>query len=310
MTSSSVIYTGIVASPSSNSNLIIGVGNSSSPYYTTVATFSSTGSTTGGPAVSFASQVLIPSGSTSTISPFGVYLLQNNNINANGGIYSGNITGVGFICNNNIIVSGLFYGSDQRMKKNIKSVDTSSLLETLNTIKLRYFNYIDNIVYAPQTELGFIAQEVKDIYPNAVTTYKSEIPSIYTVATNVQLSLDGTNIIISVIIPSTSNLVVGGSVHLLIENKKEKHIAIVVSFTEYQLVVPIWEDFNLTDKIFVYGPVVDDCHGVDETQFISLCMGGVQELSKRNDALTTQVSALQLQVNTLIQQMTALLEKN
>jgi len=267
------------------------------------------GSTTGGSAVSFASQVLIPSGSTSATGS-GVYLLMDNKTSANGGVFSGTLSGIGFICNNNILVNAVYYSSDQRMKKNIKSVDTSSLLETLNTIQLRYFNYIDTIVYAPQTELGFIAQEVKDIYPNAVTTHKSEIPSIYTVATNVALSLDGTNIIISVIIPCTSNLVVGGNVHLLIENKKEKHIAIVVSFTEYQLVVPVWEDFNLTDKVFVYGPVVDDCHGVDETQFISLCMGGVQELSKRNDALTAQVSTLQTQMNTLMQQMATLLEKN
>ena len=218
---------------------------------------------------------------------------------------------IGIYCGSNLFCSALFYGSDQRIKTNIKSADTSVLLTTLNAVQLRNYNYIDTIEYGTQTELGFIAQEVKDTYPNAVTILKqNRIPSIMKSSTNIQLTSDRMNVVISVAIPSTSELTIGGNVELLIEDKSSALITCVVSFTESQLVVPIWENFDETKKIYVYGALIDNFGGVDETQFISLCMGGVQELSKRNDVLTAQVSALQLQVNTLMQQMATLLAKN
>jgi hypothetical protein len=224
---------------------------------------------------------------------------------------STSVTSVGIFCGSNLFCSALYYGSDQRIKTNIKSADTSALLVTLNAVQLRNFNYIDTIQYGTQTELGFIAQEVKDTYPNAATILKqNRIPSIMKSSTNIQLTSDGTNVVISVVIPSTSELTVGGNVELVIEDKSSALITCVVSFTESQLVVPIWENFDETKKIYVYGALIDNFGGVDETQFISLCMGGVQELSKRNDALTAQVATLQTQVNTLMQQMATLLEKN
>ena len=210
-----------------------------------------------------------------------------------------------------IWAAAYYIQSDKRIKTNIKSADTSALLTTLNAVQLRNYNYIDTMQYGVQTELGFIAQEVINTYPNAHTILTPQkIPSIMMLATNVQLTSDRMNVVISVVIPSTSELTVGSNVELLIEDKPPSLTTCVVSFTESQLVVPIWENFDETKKVFVYGAIVDDLEGVDETQFISLCMGGVQELSKRNDVLTAQVSALQLQVNTLMEQMATLLAKN
>lgn len=55
--------------------------------------------------------------------------------------------------------------SDQRLKQNI--VDTNNGLQVLNNIKVRDFDFIDDQNH--ETVQGFIAQELYDVYPQAVT---------------------------------------------------------------------------------------------------------------------------------------------
>ena len=92
----------------------------------------------------------------------------------------------------------------------------------------------------------------------------------------------------------------------------------------------MWEKFDATKEVFVYGAQIDDFHTLDKNYLGIICMGGIQELSKRNDSLTTQVTTLQTnndlltnnliaqqqtitqmqeQITTLMQQMASLLQK-
>jgi hypothetical protein len=171
---------------------------------------------------------------------------------------------------------------------------------------LKTYNYIDKVADGDELVYGLIAQEVKEIMPEAITLGTAYIPSIYKLATNVELSEDETNVIITIDIPETSELKVGGKVELVVEDMKEKHNAIVVSFTSSELVVPKWDDFDETKNVFVVGVEVNDYHTLDKPYLAVVCMGAIQELSARNDALTTRVTALETTNATLQQQIATL----
>jgi hypothetical protein len=59
--------------------------------------------------------------------------------------------------------------SDQRIKENITKASYEKCLENVKNIELYRFNFKDNVVNTNDAnQLGFIAQEVREVYPKAV----------------------------------------------------------------------------------------------------------------------------------------------
>ena len=63
-------------------------------------------------------------------------------------------------------------GSDRRIKENIERASYDKCFENINRLELNRFNYIDgfNTVSRDNKQLGFIAQEVYDIFPKAISS--------------------------------------------------------------------------------------------------------------------------------------------
>ena len=63
-------------------------------------------------------------------------------------------------------------GSDRRIKENIERASYDKCYENINRLELNRFNYISgfNTVSRDRAQLGFIAQEVKDIFPKSIST--------------------------------------------------------------------------------------------------------------------------------------------
>ena len=69
--------------------------------------------------------------------------------------------------------TNIFNASDERLKKNISSLSNSlDIIERLNPVK---FNWIDDFVESEndKTLYGFLAQEVQDVFPDAVESFTS-----------------------------------------------------------------------------------------------------------------------------------------
>jgi hypothetical protein len=68
-------------------------------------------------------------------------------------------------------------GSDQRIKTDIQSANLQMCYDTVKTIDLKYFKWnfpeSSNITVDDNHSLGFIAQEVKTVFPNAVSESNS-----------------------------------------------------------------------------------------------------------------------------------------
>jgi hypothetical protein len=65
-------------------------------------------------------------------------------------------------------------GSDRRIKENIERASYDKCFDNINKLELNRFNYIDgfNTVSRDNKQLGFIAQEVYDIFPKAISSHE------------------------------------------------------------------------------------------------------------------------------------------
>jgi hypothetical protein len=63
-------------------------------------------------------------------------------------------------------------GSDRRIKENIERASYDKCFENINRLELNRFNYVSgfNYVNRDKTQLGFIAQEVYDVFPKSIST--------------------------------------------------------------------------------------------------------------------------------------------
>jgi len=64
--------------------------------------------------------------------------------------------------------------SDRRIKENIERASYDKCYDTINKLELYRFNYIKelNNINKDKTQLGYIAQEVNDVFPKAVSSYE------------------------------------------------------------------------------------------------------------------------------------------
>jgi hypothetical protein len=99
----------------------------------------------------------------------------------NGSTYGDNNDGTGWsICCNGILASEFGAFSDSRIKNNIVDIDDEQALHTLRLIKPKTYDYVDKIHKGNANVIGFIAQEIKEIIPKAITIIKDYIPNFYT----------------------------------------------------------------------------------------------------------------------------------
>jgi len=63
---------------------------------------------------------------------------------------------------------GFYITSDRRIKKNINEINDSLALQKIRQLKPCTYNYTDSISRGTDTVIGYIAQEVAEVIPEAV----------------------------------------------------------------------------------------------------------------------------------------------
>jgi hypothetical protein len=115
---------------------------------------------------------------------------------------------------------------------------------------------------------GFIAQQIKEVIPEAVQLTEEVIPNIYKSA-----NLTSNTITLNYDISNTVK--VADEICILTENEKKNYK--VISVDENTITI----DDNLEgDKCFVYGTKVNDFHALDKTYIYTLNVCATQELYK------------------------------
>ena len=165
----------------------------------------------------------------------------------------------------NLNVGSLTNPSDSRIKKDIEDINDATALNKLLLIQPTTYNYIDvernkgfGKVY------GFIAQQIREVIPEAVPIIEYVIPNIYK--------------------------------SCLINNKREVYHSIPLDTpidtdvkirgSDYKI-KEIYEDYFVIDKdiedveAFVYGYNINDFHTLDKTYIFTLNVCATQELHRR-----------------------------
>ena len=216
------------------------------------------------------------------------YFNVSNNPTTTSGVWTVSIYGVADVATSGNIVAF----SDKRAKVP-EAPPSEPYLNLVDKIQVRQFSWINKIEKDPRKKIGFFAQEVEEVVPDAVGTTTDVVPTIYREAdafTETTVTVKG---------------------HGLTTEKKLEVVDPENGKTKIDIVRVIDAD-NLEvkfekvpkEKLFVVGPEVDDSRMVNHDYLMAVGFGGLKELhalvktqQTTIEMLTERLAALEAKLN-------------
>jgi len=206
--------------------------------------------------------------------------------------YSASIYADGVICtSSNVVASALqalqnITPSDRRIKDIIGVSNTSKDLDTLEKIKVTDYTLKDKHLIGGQVIKKVIAQEVEEVFPNAISVTTGYLPDIMKVSKAVSKG----NGVFEINLEKSPNLKVGDQIKVL-NNKDQTEFPVVKSVEDNTFTVSLSLVGDAED-VFVYGRQVNDFRTVDYDAISMLNVSATQELSKEIKALKAENAEL------------------
>ena len=191
------------------------------------------------------------------------------------------------------------FTSDRRIKTNIQEINDGSAFQIVKKLEPKTYNYIDPR-NGNETVYGFIAQEIREVFPPGVRLHRDVIPDILK-----NVTING-NIIT---FETDTELIVGNQVQIKkssIENIGE----------ELKVVNKIDSKTYTLDKQleyttgFCYGHYVDDFHYVIKNRLVPILWSATQQVIKEQDLLKLKVQTLEIEKNNLVNKAYTLEQDN
>lgn len=231
----------------------------------------------------------ITDGQVSTTNTFSVYTNANRAIGAYGFLSSSG--GVGYFAVSTTVPHSIYASSrilgqefnafsDARHKKLFHYSNSKSDLAQLNQLKVSHYTFIDTVAKGGKLQMGFIAQEVEKIVPEAINKIQDYIPSIYDMAKSI--AYDASAHTLTVTTNKAHDFQAKDEIKLISLDKEHK-VKVESIIDAYTFVVAGWE--KPVDKLFVFGKLVDDFRTVDYDRLFTLGISSIQELSQRVEQL-------------------------
>ena len=206
--------------------------------------------------------------------------------------------------------------SDNRIKTEIEFVNDDEALNMINNLETVKYHYRDPAKKNNIKTIGFLAQDVKEVIPNAVALQTAYIPDemriitepIWNQNTNNNWLLDIPDLDMSGNFTGKAKFYVSNDLSGNDEECKEVDIKEVSS---QSLLFPSTTKFvaefdQSWNNIFFYGKEVSDFHTLDKNQIFALHHSAIQELSRRNEKLqedndtkTSKIASLESRVEAL-----------
>ena len=237
----------------------------------------------------FANYVTVTNGAITTSNSLAVYsasnttpisnygYLSNTTPSTPAGYYNGTTTVPYSIYGSGRILGQEFNAfSDARHKKLRSHSNGATDLALLNQLKVSNYTFIDTVGKGGKMQLGFIAQEVEKVMPEAVNKIQDYIPSIYDMARSI--AYDSTAHTLTVTTNKVHDFQSKDEIKLISLEKEHKvKVASVIDANTF--VVENWE--KPVDKLFVFGKQVNDFRTVDYDRLFTLGISSIQELSRK-----------------------------
>lgn len=214
----------------------------------------------------------------------GSYAFMNGS--GNTGYASNQTSSYSISCNERILATEFNAFSDRRIKKDVALSNGTTDLEILRNLRVCDYRHIDEYAKGAGYKKGFIAQEVKAVFPEAVSGSKDFIPDIYSLSTDVRLR--GTALQITM--PAAHGLKTGDKVRMLLPTG-QRDCAVTPTPDACVFDIDDWAD-AVPAQIFVFGRQVDDFLQVDYDRIHTLNVSAVQELLRKKDTLEKEKAKL------------------
>ena len=234
---------------------------------------------------------VVINGSVSSTLSYG-YLNSSGNTGTNSGTNSYSL-----YASDRIAASEFNAHSDNRIKNIIGLSQSADDLNTLMKIEITNYTLRDTVAKGTKPHKKVIAQQVAEVYPQAVTRNLSEVvPDIYQRA---QVKDDW--------IMLATNLKAGDRVKIITEENAEVYEVSQVKEGGFQVAELQTSNFEL-QSVFVYGREVKDFHTVDYEAIAMLNVSATQEQQRRIEILETENQLLKEQISEL-NQLKAIVEQ-
>ena len=166
--------------------------------------------------------------------------------------------------------------SDRRIKENI--VDVEDAREKMRLISARSYSYIDKRKHSGTT-VGFIAQEVKEVMPEAVKVEKGFVPNLLkrvtcTYKRDVTLTM------------SCAELATG-RVRLFVTDGEDGENLLDVDVTDGVIEVE-----KVYTQVYAFGYEVEDFHTLEKSKLFSLNFAATKELDREVQLLREEIDAM------------------
>jgi enhancing lycopene biosynthesis protein 2 len=178
--------------------------------------------------------------------------------------------------------------SDKRIKANIELINDNLSLQKLRVIEPKKYQYIDKVSKGNVEVFGFIAQEVREKFPEAVTLTTEFVPDIYQL--NQYTVISGNVIQLNNI---TANVVVGDKLKML--DQSGFITGNIQSINESNIIVELEKPISLTGNseldgnVFLYGKEVNDFHVLNKDYLFTINYAATQEIDKLLDWHINQI---------------------
>jgi hypothetical protein len=195
-------------------------------------------------------------------------------------VYQVSVYASGGFATNDVFVAW----SDKRAKI-LEEPPSESYINLVDKIHVRQFSWIDKVEKGPTKRIGFFAQEVEEILPDAVGTTTGVVPTVYCQAeafteTTVTVKNHG--------ITNEKKLEVVDP-----ENGKIKIDIVRVIDTDN---LEVKFEKVPKDKLFIVGPEVDDTRVINNDYLMAVSFGGLKELHAIVKTQAQTISSLEARI--------------
>lgn len=209
------------------------------------------------------------------------------------------------ICSNRFVANGTSNKSDLRIKTNINSSDIQSDLARLLSINIRNYTHIDHIKQGNGNVKGLVAQELEEVFPEAVSKMPDFIPDIYQLCE--QFDIDEEAKTLTCRLKQPHGLALKDRVKLISDIDMDFFEEVTDIIDEKSFVVGNWTE--KVTGIFVFGKEVDDFRTVDYTQVSMMGISAIQAMHKEMEVLKEENKELKQGYDRMKEENVALKEQ-
>ena len=188
--------------------------------------------------------------------------------------------------------------SDTRIKKEIEDINDDSALSMILAVEPKTYKYIDEVALGNKRVYGFIAQQIRQVIPEAINLQKERIPNVLLLGTynNTIITLPSQ--------PTKVVIKVGDKLKCYDSENKEIEAFVEEVIDTLTFRIKELEQPYTDNKIFIYGTEIDDFHTIDKNYIYTLNVCATQELHRKIVSQEARIQELEAKVERLLNYLT------